>query len=216
MIDKDRFMEMAEMQDILNRRTAGDNWHEQGLNWKAAIMVECAEAIESLGYKWWKDKDIDLQNAKVELIDILHFVISKDLEKYSYEDVARSMMKAFYININTDTAKPSLIDRFLSLSYHSYEDNMQPTYNELLAIWKELGEDMESLYKGYMTKNILNEFRQDSGYQEGTYRKLWGYKGEEVEDNVVAFDIANTLEVNELFARTLKKGLEHHYKLQTS
>ena len=32
----------------------------------------------------------------------------------------------------------------------------------------------EVLYQQYVGKNVLNFFRQDHGYQEGTYIKLWG------------------------------------------
>ena len=37
------------------------------------------------------------------------------------------------------------------------------------------------LYRLYVGKNILNQFRQDHGYKEGNYIKVWN--GEE--DNVV-------------------------------
>jgi hypothetical protein len=40
---------------------------------------------------------------------------------------------------------------------------------------------LDELYRLYVGKNILNRFRQDHGYKEGTYIKIW--QGEE--DNVV-------------------------------
>ncbi|VVM18067.1 Dimeric dUTPase (EC [uncultured Gammaproteobacteria bacterium] len=45
--------------------------------------------------------------------------------------------------------------------------------------------NVSELYKRYLVKNQLNTFRQDHGYKDGTYIKLWGG----VEDNVVAFKI---------------------------
>ena len=42
------------------------------------------------------------------------------------------------------------------------------------------GLNLDSLYKLYIGKNILNQFRQDHGYKEGSYIKEWN--GEE--DNV--------------------------------
>ena len=42
------------------------------------------------------------------------------------------------------------------------------------------GLNLHSLYLLYIGKNILNQFRQDNGYKEGTYIKTWD--GEE--DNV--------------------------------
>lgn len=33
--------------------------------------------------------------------------------------------------------------------------------------------DLDTLFAQYVGKNMLNLFRQDNGYREGTYRKLW-------------------------------------------
>jgi hypothetical protein len=33
--------------------------------------------------------------------------------------------------------------------------------------------DFDELYRHYVGKNVLNLFRQDNGYKEGTYHKLW-------------------------------------------
>ena len=41
------------------------------------------------------------------------------------------------------------------------------------------------LYKRYVVKNQLYTFRQQHGYKDGSYIKLWNA----VEDNVVAFKI---------------------------
>ena len=43
------------------------------------------------------------------------------------------------------------------------------------------GLNLETLYRLYVGKNILNQFRQDHGYKDGSYIKVWN--GEE--DNVV-------------------------------
>ncbi|MBD3754209.1 MAG: dUTP diphosphatase [Gammaproteobacteria bacterium] len=43
----------------------------------------------------------------------------------------------------------------------------------------------DQLYRIYMAKNVLNKFRQDHGYKEGTYIKEWSGQ----EDNVVMFEI---------------------------
>ncbi len=48
--------------------------------------------------------------------------------------------------------------------------------------------DFDSLYKLYIGKNILNKFRQDNGYKDGSYKKVWNGK----EDNVVMQEILNS------------------------
>lgn len=47
-------------------------------------------------------------------------------------------------------------------------------------------EAIDSIYRSYLVKNVLNSFRNNNGYKNGTYKKIWN--GEE--DNDVAFRIA--------------------------
>jgi len=60
-----------------------DNRHEQLrvewlLNYNRAQIHESIELEDSLPWKWWKDKaEIDWQNIGIELIDELHFWVSK-------------------------------------------------------------------------------------------------------------------------------------------
>ncbi|MDR1435632.1 MAG: dUTPase [Puniceicoccales bacterium] len=47
------------------------------LNYVRAMQQELAELTDSLPWKWWANyQHFDLQNAKVEVVDILHFLIS--------------------------------------------------------------------------------------------------------------------------------------------
>ena len=67
------------------------------------------------------------------------------------------------------------------------------------------GLNLDTLYTLYVGKNILNQFRQDHGYKEGTYIKIWN--GEE--DNVTMQSI---LEENEnVTPDALYKELEKAY-----
>ena len=50
------------------------------------------------------------------------------------------------------------------------------------------------LYSLYVGKNVLNFFRQDHGYKEGTYRKIWQGR----EDNEHLVDILARVDVNAL------------------
>lgn len=46
-------------------------------NFCTAIIQETAELRDSVPWKWWsKHQTFDLQNARVEVVDILHFLIS--------------------------------------------------------------------------------------------------------------------------------------------
>ena len=65
--------------------------------------------------------------------------------------------------------------------------------------------NLQELYRLYVGKNILNQFRQDHGYKEGSYIKIWN--GEE--DNVA---MQRVLEENEdVTPDGLYKALEGAY-----
>jgi len=67
--------------------------------------------------------------------------------------------------------------------------------------------DFEQLYVGYVGKNVLNFFRQDHGYQDGTYQKQWGG----VEDNEHLVEIVEQMDTSadnfkdELYSRMLER-----------
>ncbi len=47
------------------------------LNYSRAMQQEMAELIDSVPWKWWaKYQTFDKQNARVEVIDLFHFLIS--------------------------------------------------------------------------------------------------------------------------------------------
>ena len=72
------------MQKALNERigvrTEGMNQEEQTrwlLNYCRAMSQEIAELTDSVPWKWWaKYQKFDEQNARVEVVDLFHFLIS--------------------------------------------------------------------------------------------------------------------------------------------
>jgi hypothetical protein len=50
----------------------------------------------------------------------------------------------------------------------------------------------DQLYIAYVGKNVLNFFRQDHGYQDGSYHKQWGGQ----EDNEHLVEIVTKLDTN--------------------
>ena len=73
-----------------------------------------------------------------------------------------------------------------------------------------LGMDLsfDDLYRRYVGKNVLNFFRQDHGYQDGTYRKLWSGK----EDNEHLVEINQSLDASSpSYQDELYQALEARY-----
>lgn len=84
MIKPDKLEEIFRLQEQLNLKIGVDTAHmtdEQRqqwvLNYCRAMTQEIAELTDSVPWKWWaKYQKFDKQNARVEVIDLMHFLIS--------------------------------------------------------------------------------------------------------------------------------------------
>ena len=79
----DKLDELFELQKALNARigvSVGASEDEKTkwiLNYSRAMQQELSELIDSVPWKWWaKYQQFDEQNAKVEVVDLFHFLIS--------------------------------------------------------------------------------------------------------------------------------------------
>ena len=72
---KKQLLVMLEMQDAMNSRVNPD-WRSAGNAWYRAIWTECAEMLDHYGWKWWKHQPADLEQVRLELVDIMHFAMS--------------------------------------------------------------------------------------------------------------------------------------------
>ena len=98
-----------EMQDTLNQRigVVTENLSEEEktkwvLNYTRAMQQEIAELIDSVPWKWWaKYQEFDEQNAKVEIIDLFHFLISlAQVMGMTPDDVYNAYVKKNQVNHN--------------------------------------------------------------------------------------------------------------------
>ncbi|OQW96684.1 MAG: dUTPase [Verrucomicrobia bacterium A1] len=105
---KPDFLEaMFHMQAELNRRIGVDTTalpeDEQPkwvLNYCRAMSQETAELIDSVPWKWWaKYQTYDKQNARIEVVDLFHFLISlAQVVGLSAQDVHDLYMKKNKLN----------------------------------------------------------------------------------------------------------------------
>ena len=198
---------MLSLQQELNDNTNGLGWEEgktkQGkiIDWKRCIYLESAELVESYPWKHWKNIDakVDYENVKIELVDIWHFVMSEMLRVNKIEgenlSIEQLSQKTQAIIDSIDAQKEDdyyahieAVESFIKELFCNFNlDNFIKSYFELNA---KLGLSFDELFKLYLGKNILNQFRQDNGYKEGSYKKIWNGK----EDNVVMQDILDNNE----------------------
>ena len=80
----DMLKEIFRLQGELNQRIGVDTLHmpeekqpEWILNYCRALSQEIAELTDSVPWKWWaKYQNFDKQNARVEVADMFHFLVS--------------------------------------------------------------------------------------------------------------------------------------------
>jgi dimeric dUTPase (all-alpha-NTP-PPase superfamily) len=191
---KKQIVTMLELQ-ASNNVLVHPEWRTQKFQFLRAALLECCECIEHIGWKWWKKQTPDIQQAKLEMVDIWHFLLShaiasNDLNKNT-EEIADSIVLNLWSNNNFVSFDGKKID-FLELTlleklelFSAMCAVRRVSFELFNSIILDLGMNWDELYTIYIGKNALNIFRQDNGYAKGTYMKTWN--GEE--DNVHLFRI---------------------------
>jgi dimeric dUTPase (all-alpha-NTP-PPase superfamily) len=196
---------MLELQQKLNDATNGLGWEKgvtkngKKINWRRCITMESAEMIDSFGWKHWKSiaQETDYDNLQIEIVDVWHFVMSLVLE-FTHNSGAESVREL--AERIAQTPEYQKLSTTLSLPFGSDDGLMTKIENvmrlSLIPVSPEMigalieeffdlaylgGLNTTELYRLYVGKNILNQFRQDHGYKEGSYIKIWNG----LEDNAV-------------------------------
>ena len=221
-----RILQMLKLQQELNDATNGLNW-ENGLtkngkkiDWRRCIYLEGAELIESYPWKHWKNIDAspDYENIKIEIVDIWHFIMSEVLRLYkvenlgSFEDIANVVANMEEFENFKEANKGEELDPYEEIAF--VEDMIKTLFcnrdiNALLISFltmsSKLNLKLPELYELYIGKNILNKFRQEHGYKDGSYIKEWDGK----EDNVVMQEILTSK--SDITPEELYQALEEAY-----
>ena len=107
MPNKDMLAEIFRMQAELNQRIGVNTLHmpearkpEWVLNYCRAMTQEVAELTDSVPWKWWaKYQQFDKQNARVEVADLFHFLVSlAQVLDMSAEDIFEAYRKKNEVN----------------------------------------------------------------------------------------------------------------------
>jgi dimeric dUTPase (all-alpha-NTP-PPase superfamily) len=172
----DAISNMLEMQHRMNTRVH-EQWIDQGFEWYRAVWIECGELMDHVGYKWWKKQVPDMEQVRLEVVDIWHFGMSALFKPAStVEALAQEIASAWVEQEAQDNDAEMDVGRVHAATELLAQDALAsksfsvPLFAELM---RACSLTPEQLYRHYVGKNVLNFFRQDHGYQEGTYVKLW-------------------------------------------
>lgn len=208
---------MISLQAAMNAKVNPD-WVNAAYPYLRAAVVEGAEAMEHHGWKWWKKQDCDMEQLRMELVDIWHFALSHLLLE-TRGDEAAAVVALMALNNNDSTVafdgheyKISTLDTVAKLELNTgLACSRRLSVPLFAALLDDCGMDWNELFLQYVGKNVLNFFRQDHGYKEGSYRKVWGGR----EDNEHLVEVLGELDAtDESFRHALYSSLKDRYDNQ--
>lgn len=223
-ISGEKILELVKLQHSLNQKITSENYHlEFDIDlFRTAIMRELGEMVDHIGWEWWKNPKVNIQQAQLELVDILHFYISFLIRENFLitigNDPDYQNNDGFLLSIASE-----LEIGFKKYLHYSQHDNLPNIFSSALEFSRgytpkyfaymclSLNMNFDLLYWLYKGKNVLNKFRQDNGYKEGTYKKIWD--GEE--DNIYLYHyikdcLDNDIEITEA---GITEHLDDNYQL---
>ncbi len=207
--------DMLRLQDSVNSKV-NPQWHTAGYQFLRAAVLEAAEAMEHHGWKWWKAQQKDIPQLRMELVDIWHFALSHfilegggDLGRAN-DLVAVQLLASDIVAFDSRKFVLSEMDMLDKLELLLAMSAMRKFPIKLFeSIMSDAGMDWNDMYRQYVSKNVLNFFRQDHGYKDGSYVKMWAGR----EDNEHLVEIAAGLDAGETdFAAQLYSGLKVRYQ----
>ena len=210
---------LCKMQDELNTYIHPE-WKTQGFNWNLAIIDECMEIHGHLGWKWWKKgynqglTEANKKQVQLEVIDILHFILSYEIQLGTNEGRLKAGLnytpqiryQNFTVDYHTDVAISACAEDDLSIcGWANLAHSVDLTEKEILET--------------YTQKYVLNKFRQDHGYKDGSYVKEWTMQNDfmqlyKLEDNEVLTNVVIWLKAtgqDTTDEQALYNRLELHY-----
>lgn len=208
---------MLSLQESMNAKVDPD-WVQARYPYLRAVAIEGSEAIEHHGWKWWKKQEKDLAQLQMELIDIWHFILSEILLRSTdtNSDPEKVLHEQLAIAANTESITVDGVD------YRLAEMDLVRKLELLIAvsvvrrielslfasIMADCELDWTELFRQYVGKNVLNMFRQDKGYKQGKYQKIWQGR----EDNEYLVEIIYRLNpADSQFKQAIYQELELAY-----
>lgn len=174
-----------------------DSIDKDNLNLEIADMFHFGPSIDLVADAFDLDKIYDysyqsVSNTITELLDSIDYIIDyDDIElvdliniinhSISLSGVTLSIM--FYkMKYNNNHITPDAISVIRSINM---EILLLSIFIHQLSFDTNIEESIEMIGNTYISKNTLNSFRNNNGYNTGEYIKIWDGK----EDNMVAMDI---------------------------
>ncbi|MCW8876740.1 MAG: dUTP diphosphatase [Kangiellaceae bacterium] len=194
---------MLELQDGMNKKVHQD-WLNQGFEWYRAIWIECGEMLDHYGWKWWKHQQPEMEQVKLELVDIFHFGLSCRLSDSDDLNKIAETLEYEFSDVRTNNEFRTTLEDLALNTLQTKSFNAQI----FAGCMQQIDMSFDELFTSYVGKNVLNFFRQDHGYKDGSYIKEWNGK----EDNEHLVEVVAKLDSSASdFAKQVYNELEERY-----
>jgi hypothetical protein len=167
------FNDLTALQDDLNT-LINPNWRNELTpdHFTTQVVDELSELLGSgVEYKWWKHIDpdkFDEHNFKIELIDVVFFTLCKIMVDDRTQTGQIETMPE-QILLDTNKINYSAFINVLQIIMSSELFDGDDVIGYILSSARMSHEEASAYY---VTKFVLNKFRQDSGYKSGEYVKV--------------------------------------------
>jgi dimeric dUTPase (all-alpha-NTP-PPase superfamily) len=198
---------MLDLQEAMNVRVE-PAWREKNYPWTDAIWTETAEAFNHTRWEWWKNGNltVDIDQIKLEMVDVWHFILSELMmykeQDYSYYELVSAIANEIRANRpdgfkgNTEGIKVALRSLITASIQPPSENRIVEIISMFSFVLESVGMEWDELYKLYVSKNVLNQFRQANGYKTDTvgYKAIWA-KESGKEDNDYLTEFVSTMDI---------------------
>lgn len=162
---------MLDLQDGFNQRL-DRHWRQAGFAWHRAIWLECAELMDGhCAWKWWKGAPQgDAAQARLELVDIWHFLMSWGLARGGEEAAIAATVRELDSGRAAGVGDIEAVEALARAAVNQDFAAACAAFVTACLCYRLSG---QALYQTYVGKNALNVHRNTHGYKQGTYLKIW-------------------------------------------
>ncbi|GAA6184669.1 MULTISPECIES: dUTP diphosphatase [Alteromonadaceae] len=215
MLSSTQLNTMLNLQAKMNQKVNAQ-WLTAGYQYLRAAMIEAVEGIEHHGWKWWKAQQKDLPQLQMELVDIWHFALSAII--IDFDGNIESSAETIASELNSGVQSVTFDGKEYAFNDQDILENLELMAGLCAAkrfsvplfikIVEQAEMDSDELYRQYVGKNVLNFFRQDNGYKDGSYLKVWLGR----EDNEHLVEVLNELDITlHNYSDCVYQGLQKRY-----
>lgn len=209
---------IAAIQGTVNLAQGGPDWLKRT---KSGAMDQCLAMFDELveynksmiRFRWWggEEDPTDVSNAKVELVDVLHFLLSYELARDDglVTSVASKLAAAYDICLTQE--RGDMVQTFKNFTASVLMGD--PDLVDFFKLCRLTDMSWDHLILYYLGKSTLNKFRNANGYSDKprTYLKKW-FDGKQEDNYYMMLFIDESISKGiKLDVDQIQVWLEHQY-----